>query len=99
MNVSPTNSKVVYGNRSTARNDGTDAIVVKVRLRDYDNQPVPNRAVELIASRDDVTITQPPPTNAEGLTIGYVRSTTAGPVIISARVFPPASSSSSASST
>lgn len=98
MNVSPANSIVSYGNKGTAKSDGSDTIVVKVRLRDHDNRPVPGRAVQLIADRVGVIITQPEPTNSEGLAIGYVTATTPGPVIISAKAFPPESSSSSASS-
>lgn len=98
MNVSPEHSTISYGNRSSAKSDGTDTLIVKVRLRDYDNRPVPNRAVELVANRSGVIITQPEPTNNEGLAIGYVTATTPGPVIISAKAFPPTSSSSSASS-
>lgn len=98
MNVSPSNSKITYGNRSTAKSDGTDAVIVKVRLRDYDNQPVPGRAVQLFTSTPGVIITQPPVTDSEGLAIGYVRSNAPGPVIVGARVFPPASSSSSSPS-
>ena len=98
MNVSPTNSKILYGTRSTAKNDGEDSIIVCVRLRDHDNNPVPGRVVELIADKPEAIITQPAtPTDATGLAIGSVRSTEAGAVIVTARVYPPNNSSASSS--
>lgn len=96
MNVSPTNSKILYGTKPHAKSDGVEEILVKVRLRDARNNPIPNRQVELLADRAGVIIEQPTaPTNADGLTTGTVRATTPGPVSISARVYPPSSSSSS----
>jgi ribosomal protein S12 methylthiotransferase accessory factor YcaO len=86
--VSPENSKLLYGTRAQVLADGTTAGVVKVRLRDHKNRPVPNRQVELFANREDVTIVQPPVTNADGLALGYVTSAVAGPVTISGRVIP-----------
>lgn len=86
--VSPENSKLLYGVRSQVLADGTTAGVVKVRLRDHKNRPVPNRQVELAASREDVTIVQPPVTDDNGLAIGYVTSSVPGPVTISGRVVP-----------
>lgn len=95
MNVSPTNSKLLYGTKPHALSNGEEEILIKVRLRDANNNPIPNRQVELIADREDVEITQPQPTDANGLTTGTVRSNVAGAVNISARVFPPDNSSSS----
>jgi hypothetical protein len=95
MNVSPANSKLLYGTRPYAKSDGQEEIVIKVRLRDEKNNPIPNRQAELIADRDDVDITQPPPTDSDGLATGIVRATTPGPVNIRAVVFPPTNSSSS----
>lgn len=96
MNVSPTNSKLLYGTKPHAKSDGVEEILVKVRLRDAQNNPIPNRQVELVADRDGVIIEQPAgPTNTDGLTTGTVRATTPGPVNISALVYPPSSSSSS----
>lgn len=86
--VSPDNSRLLYGNRSQVLADGETAGVIKVRLRDHRNRPVANRQVELLASREDVTIIQPPVTNSDGLAIGYVVSDTAGLVTISGRVLP-----------
>jgi len=86
--VSPENSKLLYGNRTRVVADGVTAGVIKVRLRDHRNRPVPNRQVELLASREDVTIVQPPVTDADGLALGYVVSEIAGPVTISGKVLP-----------
>lgn len=98
MNVSPTNSKVLYGRRSTAKSDGIDSVIVCVRLRDHDNNPVPGRVVELIADAPTAIITQPEtPTDSAGLAIGYVKSTHPGFVMVSARVYPPNNSSASSS--
>lgn len=90
MNVSPTNSKLLYGTKPQAKADGTEEILVKVRLRDAHNNPIPGRQVELLADRDGVNITQPGPTDEQGLATGTVRATTPGVTNISAQVFPPA---------
>lgn len=95
MNVSPTHSKLLYGTRPQAINNGIDEIVVKVRLRDAKDNPIPGRQVELMADRNDVDIEQPALTDINGLAFGTVKSTVAGSVNISARVFPPSNSSSS----
>lgn len=86
--VDPANSKVLRGTKPEVLADGVQAGVVKVRLRDDKNNPVPGRRVELLADPDTVTITQPGITDAEGSAIGYVRSDVTGPVTISARVIP-----------
>jgi hypothetical protein len=86
--VDPANSKVLYGARPEVLADGTHAGVVKVRLRDDQNNPVSGRRVELHANPTTATITQPGLTNAEGTAVGYVRSDVTGPVTISARVIP-----------
>jgi hypothetical protein len=95
MNVSPTNSKLLYGTKPHAISNGEDEILIKVRLRDHKNNPVSNRLVELVADRAGVEIVQPQATDENGLATGTARATTPGPVHISARVFPPAQSSSS----
>lgn len=90
MNVSPTNSKILYGTRSRAKNDGQDSVIVRVRLRDSKNRPIPGRLVELIADVPEAVITQPTsPTDAEGSAIGYVTCTKEGQVNITARAYPP----------
>jgi hypothetical protein len=87
--VSPENSRLLYGNKSQVVADGIHAAVVKVRLRDYRDMPVPNKQVEITASRTEgVTIQQPGLTDANGLALAYVRATTDGPVSLSAQVLP-----------
>lgn len=86
--VSPTNSKVLYGSKPQVLADGTQAAVVKIRLRDHWNRPVAGRQTELVADVNTVQITQPGPTDNDGLALGYVRSSTPGPVNITARVLP-----------
>jgi len=88
MTPDPARSKLLFGNKHRALADGTTAIAVKVRLRDSFDRPVPDRLVELAADREGVTIEQPEPTDANGLALGYVRASTAGPVNISGTVLP-----------
>lgn len=86
--VSPEHSKLLYGSKPQVLADGTHAAVVKIRLMDNCNRPVAGRQVEILADVLTVQITQPGPTDDEGLALAYVRSTTPGPVNITARVFP-----------
>lgn len=86
--ASPSNSKLLHGNRPVAKADGLEAIAVKVRLLDSTNKPVANAQVELSADRDGVEIEQPGVTDAEGYALGLVRATTPGPVNISCSVLP-----------
>lgn len=97
--ISQNNSKLLYGIRPRAEANGADELVIKVRLRDSDKQPISGRQVELYTTREmqpsnapnpvGITIVQPPPTDDNGLAIGYIKSTTAGALYIHARVFPP----------
>ena len=87
--ASPSNSKMLHGNRPLAKADGVESIAVKVRLLDSTNKPVANTQVELTADRAGVEIDQPGPTDAEGYAIGLVRASTPGPVNISCSVLPP----------
>jgi hypothetical protein len=84
--VSPTHSKLLYGSKPQVLADGTQAAVVKIRLRDDCDRPVAGRQVEILADNPSAQITQPGPTDNEGLALAYVRSTTPGPVNITARV-------------
>lgn len=86
--VSPENSKLLYGTRPHIVADGVQQGVVKIRLRDDNEQPVAGRQVELTANREDVTIVQPGLTDADGAALAYVTSAVAGPVSISGRVVP-----------
>jgi hypothetical protein len=88
--VSPTNSKILYATRPHVAADGTTAAVIKVRLRDHENNPVANRQAQLYSANTNITITQPGLTNVNGLALAYVRSSTPGQVTISARVLPEA---------
>lgn len=87
--ASPTNSKLLHGNRPRAKADGVAAVAVKVRLLDSVNKPVANTQVELVADREGVEIEQPGLTDAEGYALGLVRASTPGPVTISCSVLPP----------
>lgn len=86
--VSPQNSKILYGSKPQVLADGLKAAVVKIRLRDHWNKPVAGRQTEIVADVPTAQITQPGPTDDEGLALAYVRSTTPGPVNITARVLP-----------
>lgn len=87
-NASPHTSKLLYGRRPKIAANGEEAGVVTIRLRDDHNRPVEGRTVVLTADREDVTIEQPGPTNAEGLAIGYVRTTTPGVVVVRGTIQP-----------
>jgi hypothetical protein len=88
-NASPLHSKLLYGAKPLVAADGVQKAVVKVRLRDCDDNPVVGRQTQLVASRNDVVIDQPGLTDANGLALGYVSTTTPGPVNITAQVLPP----------
>lgn len=85
ITISPTNSKVLYGARPLILANGIDGAAIKIRLRNNENEPVIDRQAEIIADRDDVVVVQPGLTNNEGLSIGYIRSTTIGPVTLRVR--------------
>lgn len=87
-NASPHTSRLLYGTRPLIAANGEDVGVVTVRLRDDKNRPVQGRTVVLTADRDDVVITQPGPSDSEGLAIGYVRSTVPGPVVVRGTIQP-----------
>jgi hypothetical protein len=86
--VSPENSKLLYGTSPHIAADGVQQAVIKIRLRDNDNQPVANRQVELLTDGEDVSIVQPGLTDANGIALAYATTTTPGSVIISGRVIP-----------
>lgn len=88
MTPDPSRSKLLFGNVHRALADGESPIVVRVRLRDSLDRPVPDRQVELTADRGGVTIEQPGPTDETGQALAYVRATTPGPVNISGVVLP-----------
>lgn len=86
--VSAENSSLLYGTARQIAADGEQSGVVKVVLRDHNNRPVSGRRVELLTDREDVTIVQPPLTNDAGVALGYVRTSTVGPVAVTGRVIP-----------
>lgn len=87
-NLSPENSGIFYGTKPHVAADGVQEATIKIRLRDYQNQPVVGRQAEIIADHADVVITQPDPTDDNGLATATVSSTTPGQVTITARVLP-----------
>jgi hypothetical protein len=97
--ISQTNSRLLYGVRPRAEANGSDEVVIKVRLRDADKKAISGRQVELYVTAGlapsngpnlaGIEIVQPDVTNDNGLAIGYIKSTVAGPVYIHARAFPP----------
>lgn len=89
MPISPTNSKVLYGARPLILANGIDGAAIKIRLRDENNNPVVDRQAEIIPDRSDVVVVQPPLSNNEGLSIGYIKSSTIGPVTIKVRALSP----------
>jgi len=86
--VSAVNSQLLYGALPHVPADGIARGVIKIRLRDDQNMPVAGRQVALTADNPAAIITQPPVTDANGLAIGYVISSTPGAVKISGQVVP-----------
>lgn len=82
---SPTNSKLLHGNRPFVLANGKDTAAIKIRLRDNDNQPIVDRQVELVATGENVIVMQPALTKPDGTTIGYITATSPGVVTIKAR--------------
>lgn len=87
-NLSPENSGIFYGTKPHVAADGVQKATIKVRLRDYQNRPIAGRQAEIVADREDVIIEQPGLTDATGTATATVRTTTPGPVIVTARVLP-----------
>lgn len=86
--VSAAHSKILYGTDPHVAADGQQSAIIKIRLRDFDDQPVAGRQAEIFADRNDVTIDQPGLTDEHGLALAYVRTEVPGPVVITARVLP-----------
>lgn len=87
-------SRLYYGTKPTVAADGVAEIAVKALILDVNGAPVHGHQVTLAADVDGVDITQPPPTNSRGYSVGTVRSTTPGEVNITAYVDTDASESS-----
>lgn len=86
--VSPEHSRLLYGTSPHVAADGAQRGVIKIRLRDDRDQPVPNRQVELTTTREDVNIVQPGLTDITGSALAYITTTTPGPVTVNGRVIP-----------
>lgn len=84
--ISPTLSRVFYGNRPLVLANGIDGASVKIRVKDTEDQPMYGMQAEIIASREGVEVVQPSLTNNEGLSVGYVKSTSNGPVTLRVRI-------------
>lgn len=82
---SPTNSKLFHGNKPFVVANGKDAAAIKIRLRDNDNQPIAWRQVELVATGENVIVSQPGLTQADGTAVGYIQAATPGVITIRAR--------------
>lgn len=87
-NLSPENSGIFYGTKPHVAADGVQKATIKVRLRDYQNQPIAGRQAEILTDSEDVVIEQPGPTDANGLATATISTTTPGQVNVTARVLP-----------
>jgi hypothetical protein len=87
-------TSLVSANPNTIVANNVDNIEITVTLRDQFLNPVSGRTVEILVegtpeNSAGITITQPVlPTNSNGQTIGYVRSSIIGPAEVSAIVTP-----------
>lgn len=84
--ISPTLSRIFYGNRPLVLSNGLDVAAIKVRVKDTDNVAMTEKRVEIVADRADVVIVQPSLTDSAGLAVGYIKSTAIGPVTLRCRV-------------
>lgn len=82
---SPTNSRLLHGNKPFVLSNGKDAAAIKIKLRDVNNLPIPWRQVELVVEGHNVVVSQPTLTDAEGNTVGYITATEPGVVGVKAR--------------
>jgi RHS repeat-associated protein/uncharacterized repeat protein (TIGR01451 family) len=76
----PAHSQVV-AERDTAAADGADTVAIQITLRDEFDYPVRDATV-VLSSTAPVSLTQPAPTDADGQTTGWVRSTQIGPALV-----------------
>jgi hypothetical protein len=82
---SPTNSRLLHGNRPFVLANGKDAAAIKIQLRDDENNPIPFRQVELVADGQNVIVSQPALTQPNGIAVGYITATAPGVINIRAR--------------
>jgi uncharacterized repeat protein (TIGR01451 family) len=76
---------IAVNNKTRAAADGADTINIRVTARDAFGSPIPNATV-ILTSTDAVSLTQPPPTGADGRTEGSATSSQVGSVQIRAVV-------------
>ena len=87
--ISASNSKLKAVNNPNAFANGQSLVALRVTLRDQNNALITApRVVQLVADSENVVFTQPPETNEEGVTYGYVASQTVGSVVVRATVAP-----------
>jgi hypothetical protein len=85
--VSPTRSRLFHGSRPLVLANDLDAGVIKIKLRDEDDEPVVGKQVEISSDdTDGVTIIPPNLTDNAGEALAYVRASRVGPVTVRARV-------------
>ncbi|HET9383659.1 MAG TPA: invasin domain 3-containing protein, partial [Gemmatimonadales bacterium] len=84
--VSTTQSTLTAASGTITASEGTSSTSIAVTARDAFGNPIPGATVVLAASGSGNTLTQPPPTDASGLTIGTLSSTTAGDRVVSASI-------------
>lgn len=84
--ISPTLSRIFYGNRPLILANGLDGAAIKVRVKDTEDVAMEGMQTEIVADREGIVIVQPTLTNNEGLAVGYIKSTTIGPVTLRCRV-------------
>lgn len=91
VTISPTNSRLTFANKPQAPANGSKVIAVKVRVYDTNNQPAASRVVEIYSDDEmpaGVLLAQPIPTDEDGLTFGFIKSSVVGPITLRARVLP-----------
>lgn len=84
--ISPTLSRIFYGNRPLILANGIDGASIKIRIKDTEGAAMQDMQAELVADREGVELVQPGLTNNEGLSVGYIKSITNGPVTIRCRI-------------
>jgi len=90
---SPTNSRLLHGNRPFVLANGKDAATIKIQIRDTDNQPVAGAFVQLYADPwktpidlRHIKFSDVVKTDGDGNALGYVTATSPGHYAIYARV-------------
>ncbi|HET9387798.1 MAG TPA: Ig-like domain-containing protein, partial [Gemmatimonadales bacterium] len=84
--VSATQSTLTAASGTITASEGTSSTSIAVTARDAFGNPIQGATVVLAASGSGNTLTQPAPTDANGLTIGTLSATGAGAKVISATI-------------